>query len=95
MKSIGIGLENPRARIDAIPPHAFFVVSAIFHYLGPAFAVLLSWVVSVYLMEIDWEFDWRVTLAGIFITAAIVAVVGCLASFDVLFRKPLGTLRSQ
>ena len=24
-----------------IPPHAYFVVSAIFHYLGPAFAVLL------------------------------------------------------
>lgn len=25
----------------AIPPHAYFLVSAIFHYLGPAFAVLL------------------------------------------------------
>jgi inner membrane transporter RhtA len=25
----------------AIPPHAFFLVSAVFHYLGPAFAVLL------------------------------------------------------
>jgi inner membrane transporter RhtA len=24
-----------------VPPHAYFVVSAIFHYLGPAFAVLL------------------------------------------------------
>src|SRR5438132_13465706 len=24
-----------------IPPHVFFFVSAIFHYLGPAFAVLL------------------------------------------------------
>jgi inner membrane transporter RhtA len=24
-----------------LPPHAFFVVSAVFHYLGPAFAVLL------------------------------------------------------
>src|SRR5438270_11509558 len=24
-----------------IPPHMFFFVSAIFHYLGPAFAVLL------------------------------------------------------
>lgn len=24
-----------------IPPHAFFAISAIFHYLGPAFAVLL------------------------------------------------------
>jgi inner membrane transporter RhtA len=26
---------------DRVPPHAFFVVSAVFHYLGPAFAVLL------------------------------------------------------
>ena len=25
----------------ALPPHAFFLVSAVFHYLGPAFAVLL------------------------------------------------------
>jgi inner membrane transporter RhtA len=24
-----------------VPPHAYFVVSAVFHYLGPAFAVLL------------------------------------------------------
>lgn len=28
-------------RVGAIPPHAYFVVSAVFHYLGPAFAVLL------------------------------------------------------
>ncbi len=27
--------------MDAVPPHAFFLVSAVFHYLGPAFAVLL------------------------------------------------------
>src|SRR5688572_20106482 len=26
---------------DRVPPHLFFLVSAIFHYLGPAFAVLL------------------------------------------------------
>src|SRR2546421_9892616 len=25
----------------ALPPHVYFVVSAVFHYLGPAFAVLL------------------------------------------------------
>ncbi|HYI15066.1 MAG TPA: hypothetical protein VEX37_06725 [Thermomicrobiales bacterium] len=31
----------------AVPPHAFFVVSAVFHYLGPAFAVLLFAEVSV------------------------------------------------
>jgi len=28
-------------RAPSIPPHAYFLVSAVFHYLGPAFAVLL------------------------------------------------------
>jgi inner membrane transporter RhtA len=32
---------------ERIPPHLFFFVSAIFHYLGPAFAVLLFAHVSV------------------------------------------------
>ncbi len=32
---------------EAVPPHAWFGVSAIFHYLGPAFAVLLFPVVGV------------------------------------------------
>lgn len=27
--------------VDRVPPHAYFLVSAVFHYLGPAFAVLL------------------------------------------------------
>ena len=27
--------------VERVPPHAYFVVSAVFHYLGPAFAVLL------------------------------------------------------
>jgi inner membrane transporter RhtA len=27
--------------VDRVPPHAYFVVSAVFHYLGPSFAVLL------------------------------------------------------
>lgn len=32
---------NNGSVIDRIPPHVFFMVSAIFHYLGPSFAVLL------------------------------------------------------
>src|SRR5438270_6623586 len=28
-------------RVAAAPPHAYFLVSAVFHYLGPSFAVLL------------------------------------------------------
>jgi inner membrane transporter RhtA len=34
--------EAPSAALsDRLPPHVFFLVSAIFHYLGPSFAVLL------------------------------------------------------
>src|SRR6188472_1069164 len=33
--------DAARAMQERIPPHAYFVGSAIFHYLGPAFAVLL------------------------------------------------------
>src|SRR4051795_7232607 len=31
----------PRGGLERVPPHAYFVGSAVFHYLGPAFAVLL------------------------------------------------------
>ncbi len=63
--------------------------------VGAGFAVLLSWAVAVYVMDIGWEFDPMRTIAGIAATAAIVMIVGTAASFDVLFRKPLQTLRSQ
>lgn len=37
-----IGLAVPRRTlVDLPPPHLWFIVSAIFHYLGPSFAVLL------------------------------------------------------
>src|SRR4051794_36368806 len=38
-------LKNP-------PPHAYFVVSALFHYLGPSFAVLLF--VRVQVLGVAW-----------------------------------------
>ena len=34
-------LSRTRAKFDAVPAQAYFVGSAIFHYLGPSFAVLL------------------------------------------------------
>jgi inner membrane transporter RhtA len=34
-------MPSPRALTDRVPPHAFFLASAVFHYLGPSFAVLL------------------------------------------------------
>src|SRR4051794_32709235 len=55
---------------ERIPPHLYFVVSAVFHYLGPAFAVLLfarvdvlgvAWlrIVSAALVFALWRHPWR------------------------------------
>lgn len=38
-RSLPVQTETPLA--ERVPPHAYFLVSALFHYLGPAFAVLL------------------------------------------------------
>jgi len=40
-------------------------------------------------------FQPTVVILGIVITTVVVTAVGVLGSFDVLFRKPLATLRSQ
>lgn len=63
--------------------------------IATAFAVSLSYVVSRYLMEIEWQFEPTPVIGGILMTMLLVTVVGVAASFDVLFRKPLSTLRSQ
>jgi inner membrane transporter RhtA len=71
----GTVLETQRrqrggAALDAAPPQALFVVSAIFHYLGPSFAVLLfarvdplgvAWlrVVSAGAIFAAWRRPWR------------------------------------
>src|SRR3954449_10094348 len=58
------------AAVDKAPPHAYFVVSAVFHYLGPAFAVLLfarvdvlgvAWlrIASAALIFALWRRPWR------------------------------------
>jgi inner membrane transporter RhtA len=60
---------------DRVPPHLYFVVSAVFHYLGPAFAVLLfvrvdvlgvAWlrIASAALVFALWRRPWR-ALAGL------------------------------
>ncbi len=59
-----------RQRVAATPPELYFVVSALFHYLGPSFAVLLfarveplgvAWlrIVSAGLVFAAWRRPWR------------------------------------
>jgi threonine/homoserine efflux transporter RhtA len=45
-----------------VPPHVYFVVSAVFHYLGPAFAVLLFARVDV--LGVAWHLLTGVELGG-------------------------------
>src|SRR4051794_21659282 len=55
---------------DRVPPHVYFVISAVFHYLGPSFAVLLfarvdvlgvAWmrIASAALVFAVWRRPWR------------------------------------
>lgn len=65
------GNSQPRSFIaNGVPPHAYFFVSAVFHYLGPAFAVLLfaqveplgvAWlrIASAAVIFAAWRRPWR------------------------------------
>jgi inner membrane transporter RhtA len=64
-----------RAGTDRLPPHVYFLVSALFHYLGPAFAVLLfsridslgvAWlrIATAALIFAVWRKPWRVLMAA-------------------------------
>lgn len=61
---------SPTRLADRAPPHAFFMVSALFHYLGPSFAVLLfshvgvlgvAWlrIASAAVVFAAWRRPWR------------------------------------
>jgi uncharacterized protein YacL len=63
--------------------------------IGGVFAVILSFAVSRYILDIDRSIDLATTIAGIAVTTLLVTIVGVAASFDVLFRRPITTLRSQ
>jgi inner membrane transporter RhtA len=65
----------PTALAERLPPHAYFLVSAVFHYLGPAFAVLLfqrvdslgvAWlrIATAALVFALWRKPWRVLLSA-------------------------------
>ena len=63
--------------------------------IGSLGAIALGWGVSRYALDISWRFAPGLTLAGIVVTAMLVAAIGVMSSLDVLRRKPLGTLRAE
>lgn len=63
--------------------------------IGSLAAVGLSFATSRWVFEIPWSFTPAVNLGGVGATIILVTVVGTLATYDVLSRKPLATLRAQ
>jgi putative ABC transport system permease protein len=88
-------LGAKRATLAAILFAEYGFLGVLAGVIGAGFATLLSFVASKYVFLIDWEFDAGLTVLGVLITAVLVMLVGAIASFDVLFRKPLAILRSQ
>jgi inner membrane transporter RhtA len=92
-------VQAPRAAplVDRLPPHAFFMVSAVFHYLGPSFAVLLfnhvgvlgvAWlrIASAAAIFAIWRRPWRLALHSDRRTRLLILALGVtLASMNAAF----------
>jgi inner membrane transporter RhtA len=87
-----------------LPPHAYFLVSAVFHYLGPAFAVLLfaslaplgvAWlrIASAALVFAHWRRPWRYYLTLPMADRRVVAALGIvLAAMNCCFYEAIARL---
>jgi inner membrane transporter RhtA len=91
-------------RSQSVPPQAFFVGSAVFHYLGPAFAVLLfarvaplgvAWlrIVSAAVVFAVWRRPWRTLRSVDRGTVRLVAALGIvLATMNSCFYEAIARL---
>jgi inner membrane transporter RhtA len=89
---------------EAFPPHLYFIVSALFHYLGPSFAVLLfarvqvlgvAWlrIASAALIFALWRRPWRTGRPSRTLLAwgATLAAMNC-CFYEAIDRLPLATV---
>jgi inner membrane transporter RhtA len=94
-----------RGIAQSAPPEAYFVVSAIFHYLGPAFAVLLfarvdvlgvAWlrIASAALIFAVWRRPWRNVRGAwrLLLAWGVVLAVMNSTFYMAIDRLPLGTV---
>jgi putative ABC transport system permease protein len=71
------------------------VLGAIAGTVGALGAIVLSWAVARYALELPWQAAPSITIVGIVATSLLVATIGVVASIDVLRHKPLATLRAE
>jgi putative ABC transport system permease protein len=71
------------------------VLGSLAGLIGSLGAVVLTWGVSRYALEIPWRVFVGEHVGGVVLTAVLVAVIGVFSSLDVLRNKPLATLRAE
>lgn len=94
----------PTQAVNRLPPHAYFLVSAVFHYLGPSFAVLLfarlspvsvAWlrIATAGVVFAAWRQPWRAFLTLPRRDQAIVVGLGAvLAAMNTIFYEAIAVL---
>src|SRR5262245_15038271 len=85
---------NTRA-ITRMLLYEYGVLGSLAGLIGSAGAIVLTWSVSTYALDIPWKLFPVEHIAGVLLTAALVAAIGVLSSLDVLRNKPLATLRAE
>jgi inner membrane transporter RhtA len=89
--------------VRRLPPHAYFVVSAVFHYLGPAFAVLLfarvdvlgvAWlrIAAAAAIFAAWRRPWRLVRDPLLIGWGVTLAAMNCCFYTAIDRLPLGTV---
>lgn len=73
----------------------YAVLGALSGGLGAIGALALSWGLARFLFEIEWQPAFLMLTLGVTLVTVAVSAVGVVASLDVLFRKPLATLRGE
>lgn len=91
LKTLG---ATPRT-ITAMVALEYVGLGALGGVVGALGALALSWAVARFLFHMPWRPAPFTLLAGVVLTAALVGVVGVLASLDVVRRRPLATLRAE
>ncbi len=101
---LSLALPLRAAAADRVPPQLWFVGSAVFHYLGPSFAVLLfakvgvlgvAWlrIASAALIFAAWRRPWRILRdADRGTLIAMVLLGACLAAMNSMFYLAISRL---
>src|SRR3954454_14189298 len=93
-------IKSPMRRL---PPHAYFVGSAVFHYLGPSFAVLLfarvpvlgvAWlrIAGAAVVFAVWRRPWRMLARRDVLALGVVLAAMNACFYTAIDRLPLGTV---